>query len=377
MSVELRWANLLANRPKSMQVRALNSVRQSAPQLQGLVPYDPKYLPARAYLSANENPRDVETEIRQKIISAIRKVPLNRYPDPLANDLRDMIAEANGLDRDQVLLGNGGDELLFNIALAWGGPGRKFLNLPPTFSVYAANARLTGTEVIDVPRLADYSIDEETVLERVGQGDIDYVIVASPNNPTGKLANEEFLAKLLDATDALVLVDEAYFEFSRTTMRPYLAMHKNLLILRTFSKAFSLAGVRMGYILGNAEVIREFLKVRQPYSVDAVSQAIAREVFSERQKFEHGIMAIISERDRLLEELGKVPGITVYPSDSNYILFKLEGADKVWEALYERGILVRDFSHAPMLENCLRVSVGTEEENDEFLAALREIVASK
>ena len=358
-----------------MQVRALNSVRQSAPQLQGLVPYDPKYLPARAYLSANENPRDVETEIRQKIISAIRKVPLNRYPDPLANDLRDMIAEANGLD--QVLLGNGGDELLFNIALAWGGPGRKFLNLPPTFSVYAANARLTGTEVIDVPRLADYSIDEETVLERVGQGDIDYVIVASPNNPTGKLANEEFLAKLLDATDALVLVDEAYFEFSRTTMRPYLAMHKNLLILRTFSKAFSLAGVRMGYILGNAEVIREFLKVRQPYSVDAVSQAIAREVFSERQKFEHGIMAIISERDRLLEELGKVPGIAVYPSDSNYILFKLEGADKVWEALYERGILVRDFSHAPMLENCLRVSVGTEEENDEFLAALREIVASK
>ena len=247
-----------------MQVRALNSVRQSAPQLQGLVPYDPKYLPARAYLSANENPRDVETEIRQKIISAIRKVPLNRYPDPLANDLRDMIAEANGLDRDQVLLGNGGDELLFNIALAWGGPGRKFLNLPPTFSVYAANARLTGTEVIDVPRLADYSIDEETVLKRVGQGDIDYVIVASPNNPTGKLANEEFLAKLLDATDALVLVDEAYFEFSRTTMRPYLAMHKNLLILRTFSKAFSLAGVRMGYILGNAEVIREFLKVRQP-----------------------------------------------------------------------------------------------------------------
>lgn len=360
-----------------MQVRALNSVRQSAPQLQGLVPYDPKYLPARAYLSANENPRDVETEIRQKIISAIRKVPLNRYPDPLANDLRDMIAEANGLDREQVLLGNGGDELLFNIALAWGGPGRKFLNLPPTFSVYAANARLTGTEVIDVPRLADYSIDEETVLKRVGQGDIDYVIVASPNNPTGKLANEEFLAKLLDATDALVLVDEAYFEFSRTTMRPYLAMHKNLLILRTFSKAFSLAGVRMGYILGNAEVIREFLKVRQPYSVDAVSQAIAREVFSERQKFEHGIMAIISERDRLLEELAKVPGVNVYPSDSNYILFKLEGADKVWEALYARGILVRDFSHAPMLENCLRVSVGTEEENDEFLAALREIVANK
>ena len=275
-----------------MQVRALNSVRQSAPQLQGLVPYDPKStFPARAYLSANENPRDVETEIRQKIISAIRKVPLNRYPDPLANDLRDMIAEANGLDRDQVLLGNGGDELLFNIALAWGGPGRKFLNLPPTFSVYAANARLTGTEVIDVPRLADYSIDEETVLERVGQGDIDYVIVASPNNPTGKLANEEFLAKLLDATDALVLVDEAYFEFSRTTMRPYLAMHKNLLILRTFSKAFSLAGVAWGYILGKRRGHpRIFFECANRIRL-TLSRKRSREVFSERQKFEHGIMA--------------------------------------------------------------------------------------
>ena len=358
-------------------MRRVNSVRKPAPQLAGLTPYDPKYLPARAYLSANENPCDVDAEVRQKIISAIRKVPFNRYPDPLANDLRDMIAEANGLDRDQVLLGNGGDELLFDIALAWGGPGRKFLNLPPTFSVYAANARLTGTEVVDVPRREDYSIDEEAVLARVGEGDIDYVIVASPNNPTGKLANEEFLVRLLDATDALVMVDEAYFEFSRTTMRPYLDAHKNLLILRTFSKAFSLAGVRMGYILGNVEVIREFLKVRQPYSVDAVSQAIAREVYSERQKFERGIQAIISERGRVYDALRTIPGITAYPSDSNYILFRIDGADKVWEALYAQGILVRDFSRSPMLENCLRVSIGTPEENDEFLHALREIATAR
>lgn len=353
----------------------MNSVRASAPQLSGLSPYDPKYLPARAYLSANENPRDVDAEIRQKIISAIRKVAFNRYPDPLANDLRDMIAEANGLDRNQVLLGNGGDELLFNIALAWGGPGRKFLNLPPTFSVYAANARLTNTEIVDVPRRADFSIDEEAVLSRVGQGDIDYVIVASPNNPTGKLASEEFLVKLLSATDALVMVDEAYFEFSRTTMRPYLAEHKNLLILRTFSKAFSLAGVRMGYILGNAEVISEFLKVRQPYSVDSVSQAIAGVVYSERQKFERGILSIISERDRMYEALKTIPGATAYPSDSNYILFHIENAGAVWEALYARGILVRDFSRSPMLEDCLRVSVGTPEENDGFLTALRQIAA--
>ena len=261
----------------------MNSVRASAPQLADITPYDPKYLPARAYLSANENPCDVETEVRNEIKREINKVAFNRYPDPLANELRDMIAEANGLDRDCVLVGNGGDELLFDIALAWGGPGRKFLNMPPTFSVYQNNAELTNTEVVDIPRLADYTIDEEAVLSRVARGDIDYVIVTSPNNPTGDLADERFILRLLDATDALVMVDEAYFEFSRGTVRPYLAQHKNLVILRTFSKAFSLAGVRVGYLLGNPEVIREFLKVRQPYSVDAVSQAIARGVPQPRE----------------------------------------------------------------------------------------------
>ena len=126
----------------------MNNVRASAPQLQGLVPYDPKYLPARAMLSANENPRDVDEEVRKKILRAVKKVPFNRYPDPLANDLRDVIAEANGLTRECVLVGNGGDELLFNLALAWGGPGRTFLNMPPTFSVYAAIKKKGGFDAL-------------------------------------------------------------------------------------------------------------------------------------------------------------------------------------------------------------------------------------
>jgi histidinol-phosphate aminotransferase len=355
----------------------MNSVRASAPQLADVTPYDPKYLPAEAYLSANENPSDVAAEIRQEVKRELNKVQFNRYPDPLANELRDMIAEANGLDRDQVLMGNGGDELLFNIALCWGGPGRKFLNMPPTFSVYENNAQLTNTEVVNIPRRDDYSIDEDAVLARVAEGDIDYVIVTSPNNPTGDLASDAFVLKLLDATDALVLVDEAYFEFSRGTMRPYLAQHKNLLILRTFSKAFSLAGVRMGYLLGNAEVIREFLKVRQPYSVDSVSQAIARVVYRNRAKFEHGIMQIIDERTRVYQALCEIDGVTAYPSHANYILFHVEGADAVWQKLYDRGILVRDFSHASLMEMCLRVSIGSPEENDRFLNALREIIAAK
>ena len=350
----------------------MNQVRPSAPQLAGLEPYDPKYLPARALLSANENPHDVDEDVRREVMRELKRLPLNRYPDPLANGLRDLIAEANGLGREQVLVGNGGDELLFDLALAWGGPGRTFLDLPPTFSVYGANARLTNTTVVNVPRLPDFSIDEDAVLARVAEGDIDYLVVTSPNNPTGKLADEAFLYALLEATDALVMVDEAYFEFSRTTMRPALAQHENLVILRTFSKAFSLAGVRMGYLLGNAEVISEFVKVRQPYSVDAVSQAVARVVYANRAKFEPGITAIIAERQRVFEGLKKVPGVTPFPSDANYVLFRLERAAEAWQALYDRGVLVRDFSRTPMLEGCLRVSIGSPEENDAFLAALRD-----
>ncbi len=350
----------------------MNKVRASAPQLQGLVPYDPKYLPADAMLSANENPRDVEQEVRSEIQRAVKNTPLNRYPDPLANELRDMIAEANGLDRDWVLVGNGGDELLFNIALAWGGPGRKFLNIPPTFSVYAANARLTNTEVVDVPRLADYSVDGDAVCARLAQGDIDFTIIANPNNPTGLMASDELLERMLDASDALVMVDEAYFEFSRHTVRPWLAEHKNLVILRTFSKAFSLAGVRLGYILANPEVIREFIKVRQPYSVDAVSQAIARVVFANRAKFEPGINAIIEERGRVMEALRCIPGVIAFPSESNWILFRIDDAAAAWQHLFDHGVLVRDFSSSAMLENTLRVTIGTREQNDAFLAALRD-----
>lgn len=352
----------------------MHGVRNPHPNLAGIVPYDPKYLPAKQCLSANENPSNVPEEVQLEIRKALKGFPFNRYPDPLGNELRDLIAEANGLSRENVLLGNGGDELLFNLTLTWGGPGRTFLNVPPTFSVYEANACLTGTKVVNVPRKENFDIDEEAVLARMAEGDIDFAVITSPNNPTGKMANETFLKKLLDSSDALIMVDEAYFEFSRFSMRPYLDQYENLVILRTFSKAFSLAGVRMGYLLANASVIREFLKVRQPYSVDSVSQAIATAVYRNRSLFVPGINQIIEQRGVLLEELGKMPGVTVFDSDSNYVLFRVADADEIWQGLYDRGVLIRDFSHSQYLENCLRVSVGSPEENQVFLGALAEIL---
>ena len=356
---------------------AKHPVRAAAPNLAGVTPYDPKYIPAEVMISANENPHDVPLEIRREIEHEVRKVALNRYPDPLANELRDMIAAANGLDRDNVIMGNGGDELLFNLALAYGGPGRTMLNIPPTFSVYAYNAMLTHTDVVDIPRRADFSIDEDAVVARMAKGDIDYLVITSPNNPTGDLASEQFVRRVLEASDALVMVDEAYFEFSRSTVRPLLNEYDNLVILRTFSKAFSLAGVRMGYLLANECVIDEFKKVRQPYSVDAVSQAIARVVYRNRASFEKGVDELIEQRGVLVDALKDIPGIEVWPSDSNYVLVRMGGAGRVWQKLLDAGVLVRDFSQSRYLENCLRISVGAPEENQRLLKALWNIVEER
>lgn len=357
----------------------MNQVRPAAPQLEGIEPYDPKYIPAEVMISANENPLDVPFEIRREIERAIRKVPFNRYPDPLANGLRDLIAEANGLDRDQVLMGNGGDELLFDIALAYGGPGRKFLNVPPTFSVYVNNAQLTNTEIVNVQRRRDFRIDEFAVVKRLELGDIDYTIITSPNNPTGDIVSSSFVKRLLNASDTLVVIDEAYFEFSRFTVRHLIEQFENLVILRTFSKAFSLAGVRIGYLLGSEAALRELKKVRQPYSVDAVSQAIARVVYEHRAEFEPGIDTIIEQRERVIDGLGALPYTQVFPSQANYVLFRFDqrvDAADVWKKLFDASVLVRDFSRAPGLENCLRVSIGTEEENDRFLKSLGAILDS-
>lgn len=356
----------------------MKSLRPPRPDLEDLAPYDACEPNVEVNLAANENPSNLPHEIMERLAQRLPRLQFNRYPDPMANDLRTLIAEANGLDPGNVLVGNGGDELIFDLLLAWGGPGRKLLNMPPTFAMYEIDAQLTGTKVANVPRQADFSADEAAVLARLAKGDIDCVYIAHPNNPTGNLQPETFLIDVLKATDALVLVDEAYFEFSRHTMRPHMGRHKNLVILRTFSKAFSLAGLRVGYLLAHEDVIQELTKVRQPYSVDRMSQWIAATVFRERVVFESQISDLIRERDVLSHGLDRLDGITIFPSEANFVLFRIAHASAVWrDLLHSHGVLVRDLSRVPALEDCLRVSVGAPEENRRFLGGMTEIVAGR
>mgnify|MGYP001059028360 FL=1 len=357
----------------------MKRLRPPRPELEDLVPYEAKEVRADVVLSANESPHNLPGEILDKLADRVRHdIDFNRYPDPLATRLRSMIAEANGLEPGNVLVGNGGDEIILDLVLAWGGPGRTLIDLPPTFAMYGVDAHMTGTAVVEVPRLGDFSVDGEALLAAVAEHDPDIVVLSNPNNPTGTLTPETLLIDLLAATDALVLVDEAYFEFSRQTLRPHMERNPNLAILRTFSKAFSLAGLRAGYLLASEDVVHELTKVRQPYSVNRFTQVAAALAFRERVVFEAGVRETMRNRDHLLHGLDALPGVEVFPSEANFVLFRVEHASAVWrDLLHDHSILVRDLSRAAGLEDCLRVTVGNDEEVGRFLAAMDEIMASK
>jgi histidinol-phosphate aminotransferase len=338
------------------------------------VPYDPKNLPAKVLLSANESPYGLADETQARFLEALATTELNRYPDPLARDLRTKIADFCAVPEQYVLIGNGGDELIFNLLLAWGGPGRRLLITPPSFGSYELFSQLTGTDLLTLARTKDMRIDEAALLERLGRGDVDLVMFASPNNPTGDCLHPAFIERVLAATDALVLLDQAYIEFADAA---YDATHlldrfENLAILRTFSKAFGLAGVRLGYLLASPLVTETLCKVRQPYSVDAVSALAGIAALDTAEIMQKRAAITVAQRTRVAAALAALPGVHVFDSEANFLLVRIEGAAGLWQRLLdEHGVLVRDFSRALGLADCLRVSIGTPAENDAMLEAIR------
>lgn len=354
------------------------------PYLAGIEPYDPNFTPTRINLSANENTYPLPEGVRAAVDAALAATPLNRYPDPMSNDLRDELAAWHGAGRENICVGNGGDELLYNFLLAFGGAGRTLLNCPPCFSEYAFFASLCQTAVRDVWRdPATFELDQAAVLAAAPECDL--TIVTSPNNPTGDRAPREFVAALCDACHGMVMVDEAYIEFAddafgaTATVQGLLAEHPNLVILHTLSKAFGAAGTRLGYMIAAPDVIDVFAAIRQIYSVNVLTQAAALACVRKRAAYAPTVTTIVAERERVLTALRGLAAeglpVEVWPSAANFLLVRIPGATRVRERLRdERSILVRDFSYAPGLAGCLRVTIGTPEENDEVLSALAALI---
>ena len=355
---------------------SLDLSKRVRPALVGFEPYDPAFTPCEVNLSANENTHELPAAVREAINAALVSTPLNRYPDPLSNELRDVLAERHGVQRSSVMVGNGGDEILFNLFFAFGGAGRTLVTCPPDFSEYANFATMCEMPVKRVWRNADdFSLDVDALVEATK--DAAMVVVTSPNNPTGDLVDHAVIRRLLDETDALVLVDEAYVEFAPdgSSVIDWVADNPRLMVLRTLSKAFSLAGLRCGYLIADPKIVDVLAAIRQIYSEDVLAQAAAVQAVRMRQALAPVVDSIVSERKELSRRLAELPGVVLWPSNANFLLMRVPGAAKVRARLRdEYSVLVRDFSYAPGLADCLRISVGTHDENERLMVALKEIL---
>jgi histidinol-phosphate aminotransferase len=346
------------------------------PAVRGIRAYTLAARQAPVKINQNENPYDLPEAVKRRVLAQALERPWSRYPEFDPKELVERLAEFAGWRPDGVLAGNGSNELIEALLLVTVGPGTRVVVPEPTFTLYALLTRVLGGEVIGLPLGPELEFKSEEIRRVRRELRAPVTIVCSPNNPTGSLLPVDDVAALCAEHDGLVVIDEAYHEFAGQTVVPLLARHPNLVVLRTFSKAMALAGLRVGYLLASPELVREVNKARLPYNLNFFSQAAALAALEERAALQEVVDRLKDARQDLLHHLYRIPGVRPFTSAANFILFELAEADPqaVFEALYARGVLVRDVTSYPRLSRCLRVSVGTDEENQAFLAALRHAV---
>jgi histidinol-phosphate aminotransferase len=326
-------------------------------------------------INQNENPFDMPEEIKQEVQRRLADRAWSRYPDFVPASLLERLAAFARWKPEGTLAGNGSNELIQATLMVTVGAGTKVLIPQPTFTLYRQIVTVLGGEVLDVPLTAEFQFDVDAMRERATSDRADMVIICSPNNPTGCHIGNEDLLRLARGFDGLIVVDEAYHEFSGETAVPLLEKLPNLIVLRTFSKAMAMAGLRVGYLLASPELAREIHKAKLPYNLNFFS-ATAAEVACERYDLlKPRIELIVRERERLLNKLRLIPGIDPVPSSANFMIAKTAVAPQtLFKELLARDILVRDVSRYPMLEDYFRVSVGSREENDRLIEALKEVM---
>jgi histidinol-phosphate aminotransferase len=349
------------------------------PELVGEPAYGSPQLDVAVRLDTNENPYPPPQPVVAAITAAVAAAAggLNRYPDREALALRQDLAAylGHGLGVDQLWAANGSNEVMLQLLQAYGGPGRAVLSFTPTYSMYPNYARSTGTRWVSHPRGPDFGIDLESAMQHMSAERPDVVVLASPNNPTGGALALETVAAIADRAPGLVIVDEAYAEFRRPgvpSALELLAEHPRLVVTRTMSKAFALAGVRLGYAAADPHVVAGLRVVRLPYHLSTLTQAVARAALRHTSTLLAQVDALRTERDALVEWL-RGQGLSVADSDANFVLFgRFPSSGAVWQALLDRGVLIRDTGPA----GWLRVSVGTPQEMATFRHALTEALAA-
>jgi histidinol-phosphate aminotransferase len=337
--------------------------------------YHSPQVDVRVRLNTNESPLPPPAAFRDALAAEISRIEWHRYPDRQAAELRAAIADFHGVTPDMVFAANGSNEVLQTILLAYTGAGRRVATFEPTYQMHAQIARVVGADVVEGERQDDFTLDPAEIKRVVTGYDPHVTFLTSPNNPTGIVEPAERIDELLTLANGLVVADEAYAQFADWSALAMIDEQRSLVVTRTFSKTWSMAGVRLGYVIGPTWFVRELDKVVLPYHLDAAKQVAGRLALRYVTEMDDRVRQIVAERERLSSEMGALP-ITVTPSGANFILFRPDtmGGRDLWQALVDRSVLVRDCSGWPRLAGHLRVTVGTPAENDAFLDALKEII---
>lgn len=361
------------NIPENVEKR----IRPDIKALAGYVPIEPTDVISQRIdvapehvikLDGNENPYGCSAKVKQALANYSY---YHIYPDPEQRELRKALEGYAEFTSEHILAGSGSDELIDLVLRLFIEPGDQVINCPPTFGMYKFCTEVCGGKVVTVPRKQDFSIDIPAVKRAVGKK-TKVIFIASPNNPSANITTEAEILELLD-TSTIVVVDEAYFEFSGKTVAHLVPQHSNLVVLRTFSKWAGLAGLRVGYGIFPAYMVGYLMKIKQPYNVNIAAQVAAIESLKDIDYLRNTVNAIISERERLSSKLNDIDWLKVYPSNSNFILCRvLRGkAPEIHHKLQRKGIFVRHFD-TPQLRDCLRISIGKPEHTDRIISALRE-----
>lgn len=342
--------------------------------LRAVQPYRAPQPDVAVRLNTNECPWPPSEQFLHDVGEAVARLDLHRYPDREALAVREGLAARHGVTREHIWVGNGSNELIQQLMLAFGGPGRRVMLFEPTYAMHAQIARMTGTEIIAKGIEEPWRLDPETVGWVTSIDPPAMTFICSPNNPTGNAHDPSVARAALEKGTGLVVVDEAYGDFGGESARELLEEHDRLVVLRSMSKSWRLAGARLGYLIAHPWLVEAVQLTRLPYHLSAASQAVAEVALRHQRALLAGVEEIVAERERLTKELTRVPSVEVFPSEANFVLFRTPMDGPVlWQRLVTEGVLVRDVSGA--IPRALRVTVGTGDQNAIFVSAVRKVLA--
>ena len=325
-------------------------------------------------LDGNESPYDLYTYLDEQILKKLHTLRLNRYPDPEFTIIRSKLSKLYSVSEESILLGNGSDEIIQMLITVFTGKSGAVLTPTPTFSMYKLTSLALDKNVIETELNEQFDLDLDNIIELISKNDPDLVFLATPNNPTGNVFSDDKILTILDNTDAIVVVDEAYFDYSKQSFVNYLGDYQNLMILRTMSK-IGFASLRLGVLIGDPDLLQQVNKSRLPYNINSFSQSVMQVALDNLDIINEKIDEIINERDKLQKSLSTFPEFEVYPTDANFFFIKANDADFIFNELVKQDILIRNFNRPGRLSNCIRITIGTPLENKKLIQALTGILS--